>query len=104
MRILAVASRAKIHAVVGLVDDNYIVAAAFQKLENALLFKKVYRGQAKGDMVERVSAEFCGFADLLKPATVDHIRNISLGGERMPAKSTYFYPKLLSGLVINPLA
>ncbi len=24
-------------------------------------------------------------------------------GERMPAKSTYFYPKLLSGLVINPL-
>ena len=40
---------------------------------------------------------------LLMPATVDHIRTISLGGERMPAKSTYFYPKLLSGLVINPL-
>ena len=27
----------------------------------------------------------------------------SASGERMPAKSTYFYPKLLSGLVINPL-
>jgi uncharacterized protein (DUF1015 family) len=37
------------------------------------------------------------------PATVDHIRRISEQGERMPAKSTYFYPKLVSGLVINPL-
>ena len=42
-------------------------------------------------------------AALVMPATVDHIRTISLSGERMPAKSTYFYPKLLSGLVINPL-
>jgi len=42
-------------------------------------------------------------AALVMPATVDHIRTISLQGERMPAKSTYFYPKLLSGLVINPL-
>ena len=40
---------------------------------------------------------------LVMPATVDHIRAISQHGERMPAKSTYFYPKLLSGLVINPL-
>jgi uncharacterized protein (DUF1015 family) len=43
------------------------------------------------------------FAALVMPATVDHIRAISGHGERMPAKSTYFYPKLLSGLVINPL-
>ena len=42
-------------------------------------------------------------AALVMPATLDHIRNVSQQGERMPAKSTYFYPKLLSGLVINPL-
>ena len=42
-------------------------------------------------------------AALVMPATVDHVRAISMQGERMPAKSTYFYPKLLSGLVINPL-
>ena len=40
---------------------------------------------------------------LVMPATLAHIRAISEHGERMPAKSTYFYPKLLSGLVINPL-
>ena len=42
-------------------------------------------------------------AALVMPATVEDIRTISSSGERMPAKSTYFYPKLLSGLVINPL-
>ena len=42
-------------------------------------------------------------ATLVMPATLEHIRCISQHGERMPAKSTYFYPKLLSGLVINPL-
>ena len=40
---------------------------------------------------------------LVMPATVEHVKAISEKGERMPAKSTYFYPKLLSGLVINPL-
>ena len=32
------------------------------------------------------------------------VLNISSAGYRMPQKSTYFYPKLLSGIVINPLA
>ncbi len=40
---------------------------------------------------------------LVMPATVDHIRKISLHNEVMPAKSTYFYPKLLGGLVVNPI-
>lgn len=40
---------------------------------------------------------------LVMPATLEHIRAISNAGQRMPAKSTFFYPKLLSGLVLNPL-
>ena len=42
-------------------------------------------------------------AALVMPASVDDVRRISLNGERMPAKSTYFFPKLLSGLVVNLL-
>ncbi|HID76141.1 MAG TPA: DUF1015 domain-containing protein [Planctomycetaceae bacterium] len=42
-------------------------------------------------------------AALVLPPTVEHIRSISLVGERLPSKATFFYPKLLSGLVINPL-
>jgi uncharacterized protein (DUF1015 family) len=49
------------------------------------------------------AADELTLAALVMPATVDHIRVISEHGERMPAKSTYFYPKLLSGLVMNPL-
>ena len=41
---------------------------------------------------------------LVMPASLQHVKAISEAGERMPAKSTYFYPKLLSGLVINPIS
>lgn len=34
---------------------------------------------------------------------IEDIKRISTAGYRMPQKSTYFYPKLLSGIVINPL-
>lgn len=34
---------------------------------------------------------------------IKDIKEISQAGFRMPQKSTYFYPKLLSGIVINPL-
>ncbi len=37
---------------------------------------------------------------LMNPPTVDDMRHIALGGEKMPQKSTYYYPKILSGLVI----
>lgn len=55
------------------------------------------------EVVEGIESGEYPIAALVMPATVDHIRQISMAGERMPAKSTYFYPKLLSGLVINPL-
>jgi hypothetical protein len=55
------------------------------------------------EVVEGLETGEFPLAALVMPATVDHIRAISQHGERMPAKSTYFYPKLLSGLVINPL-
>ncbi|HVL38225.1 MAG TPA: DUF1015 domain-containing protein [Fimbriimonadaceae bacterium] len=37
---------------------------------------------------------------LMNPPTVDDMRRIALGGEKMPQKSTYYYPKILSGLVL----
>ncbi|MDR0822337.1 MAG: DUF1015 domain-containing protein [Endomicrobium sp.] len=39
---------------------------------------------------------------IIVPATpVDSLKNISLNNEMMPQKSTYFYPKLASGIVIR---
>jgi hypothetical protein len=48
----------------------------------------------------------CGNADavfLIKPVTLDQMRDISLNLEVMPQKSTDFYPKLLSGLAMYTL-
>lgn len=39
-------------------------------------------------------------AFLMEAPTVEDMRTIALGGERMPQKSTYYFPKVLSGLVI----
>ena len=40
-------------------------------------------------------------AFLLNRPKAEEILTIALGGEKMPQKSTYFYPKLVSGLIIN---
>jgi len=45
----------------------------------------------------------CQLAALVAPAGIEHVRQIASTCEKMPPKSTYFYPKLLSGLVLNPL-
>jgi uncharacterized protein (DUF1015 family) len=48
----------------------------------------------------------CGNADvafLIKPVTLDQMKDISLNLEVMPQKSTDFYPKLLSGLAMYTL-
>ena len=42
-------------------------------------------------------------AFILGPPRAQEILAIALGGEKMPQKSTYFFPKLLSGLVINKI-
>jgi uncharacterized protein (DUF1015 family) len=42
-------------------------------------------------------------AILLRPATVAQIATISHGGERMPPKTTFFYPKPATGLVFRSL-
>jgi len=41
-------------------------------------------------------------AFLLEPTPVSEITAVAADGDVMPQKSTYFYPKALSGLVINP--
>jgi uncharacterized protein (DUF1015 family) len=42
-------------------------------------------------------------AFLLEPTPVAAIAAVAADGDVMPQKSTYFYPKALTGLVINPL-
>lgn len=43
----------------------------------------------------------CAF--ILNPTRVEEIRDVAGAGEKMPQKSTYFYPKIITGLVMNEL-
>ncbi len=43
-------------------------------------------------------------AFFLRPTPVDQVRAVAAAGETMPPKSTYFFPKLLTGIVFNPLS
>ncbi len=45
----------------------------------------------------------CQLSCLVPPAQIEHVEQIASGFEKMPPKSTYFYPKLLSGLVFHSL-
>jgi uncharacterized protein (DUF1015 family) len=51
--------------------------------------------------IERVDNAKGYIAFLLNPVKMQQVSAVALTGNRMPPKSTYFYPKVLSGLVIN---
>jgi len=40
---------------------------------------------------------------IMNPTRVEQVRHVADAGEVMPQKSTFFYPKIASGLVINPV-
>ncbi|TMQ28987.1 MAG: DUF1015 domain-containing protein [Planctomycetota bacterium] len=55
------------------------------------------------EVTEAVATRQCQLAVLVPPAGMQHVEQIAGNLEKMPPKSTYFYPKLLSGLVLNSL-
>ena len=44
----------------------------------------------------------CSF--ILNPTRVTEIRDVAAEGEKMPQKSTYFYPKMITGMVMNDIS
>jgi uncharacterized protein (DUF1015 family) len=55
------------------------------------------------EAVDQVRSGDADIAFLIKPITLEQLRDVSLSGDVMPQKSTDFYPKLLSGLAIYAL-
>ena len=51
--------------------------------------------------IKEVNKGKFSFAILVNPVKITEIRDVAFLGRRMPQKSTYFYPKALTGLVIN---
>jgi uncharacterized protein (DUF1015 family) len=87
---------AQLHTVVldhllGLTEDKIRATGNIQYLREA------------PEAVALVESGEANIAFLIKPITLDQLKDVSLSGEVMPQKSTDFYPKLLSGLAIYAL-
>ena len=97
------------------------VSAAFRELDAAILEALILRGalgmsaediEAKRGIAyaasaERALAALGADADavfLMRPTPVEQVRAVAAAGETMPPKSTYFFPKVLTGVVFNPLS
>lgn len=72
-----------------------ITSEAQEKQEN-LLYVKSYDEALKAAKSEANQMVF-----LLNSTKIEQVKAVAEAGQVMPQKSTYFYPKLLSGLVIN---
>jgi len=57
-----------------------------------------------GETVRRLHDGEADAAFFLRPTPVEQVREVADAGETMPPKSTYFFPKLLTGIVFNPLS
>jgi uncharacterized protein (DUF1015 family) len=59
--------------------------------------------RSEADARERVAHGRAAAAILVRPTRLDQLADVASAGDVMPQKSTYFYPKLLTGMVFNPL-
>ena len=57
----------------------------------------------EADARARVATGEAAAAILVRPTPLDQLAAVATAGDVMPQKSTYFYPKLLTGMVFNPL-
>ena len=55
------------------------------------------------EAIESTNSGKAQLAFLMNATKIEEVRAVAKAGFTMPQKSTYFYPKLLSGLVINKL-
>jgi len=79
---------------------NYIVLKEILELDFSDK-ERVTFSPIADELLERTDSDNSYISFFLNPVKIQQIISVALSGEKMPSKSTYFYPKVLSGLVIN---
>ncbi len=69
-----------------------------ERVEHDLAFTSV-----AADAVKRLRRKECACVFFLNPTRIGQLRDVALRKERMPQKSTFFYPKLVTGMAFNDL-
>jgi uncharacterized protein (DUF1015 family) len=84
--------------------DTYFLHHAVLKRLLGVSDEAVSYVHSLAEAAEAVAQARCRLAVLMRPTPVRQIVDVAEARESMPAKSTFFHPKLPSGLVIHPLA
>lgn len=84
------------------VFHRYLVQEVFQPKFNAGKPVDIHYHKSLKETVDN-ARESSGIAALMPATTMAQLRGICMAGELMPQKSTYFFPKLATGMVVNPL-
>lgn len=79
---------------------NHIIFKDMLGYDSANKNNLKYSPETEG-FIEAVDNDPLSIAFFINPVKMQQIIDVALNGNKMPAKSTYFYPKVLSGLVVN---
>jgi uncharacterized protein (DUF1015 family) len=83
---------------------QYLLPIAFElQVAESHDSEKIQYVKEAAEAFRRVEEKKAFLSFILNPTKIGQVEAISEIGERMPHKSTFFYPKLLSGLVFHPL-
>lgn len=65
--------------------------------------KSIAYSSIETEAIDAAAAGKCDMAFILNPTSIDQVRAVAEQGLIMPRKSTYFYPKVITGQVLNCL-
>ncbi len=60
-------------------------------------------GEAVSEAIARIDAGAAQCVFVMSPTGVDQVAAVASAGEKMPQKSTFFHPKIFTGMVLMPL-
>jgi uncharacterized protein (DUF1015 family) len=101
---LAGHSEAYRHLDTGILETLLLKGALGLSDEDVSHFNGLFYARSTEEALRFVRTGEYDAAFLMRPTPVEQVRDVAAEGENMPPKSTFFFPKLLTGLLFNPLS
>jgi uncharacterized protein (DUF1015 family) len=88
----------------GILETLLLKRALGMSDEDISHFNGLFYARDTDEAVRFVRSGEYDAAFVMRPTPIAQVRDVAAAGENMPPKSTYFFPKLLTGLLFNPLS
>ncbi|WP_462136972.1 DUF1015 domain-containing protein [Candidatus Mycalebacterium sp.] len=82
--------------------QNIVIEKIIKKEMNAPAPQIIF-AKSRGEILKLVKTGECEAGFIMPDPLIKDVMDAAEQGVRMPQKTTYFYPKILSGIAINPL-